>query len=181
MKAVTFITGNANKAKYLEMWLGLPMAHQKLDLVEVQSLDLQEVVMHKATEAYRQLQRPVLVEDVALTFHAFGQLPGTLVKWFLQELDVDGLCHLLDGRDDRRATASIVYGLHDGQQIRYFEGHVDGTVAPQPRGDQGFGWNPIFIPSGSQKTYAEMTDEEVEQVSFRAKAIAKLRAHLIET
>jgi XTP/dITP diphosphohydrolase len=180
MKDLTFITGNAHKAKYLEMWLGLPIAHHKLDLVEIQSLDPKEVVTHKVTEAYRQLQRPVLVEDVSLTFHALGKLPGTLVKWFLEELDVDGLCRLLDGYDDRTATVSIIYGLCDGELIRYFEGRAEGRIAPQPRGDRGFGWNPVFIPDGWQKTYAEMSDEEMGRVSFRAKAIAKLRAHLTE-
>src|SRR5258708_3167713 len=114
MKDLTFITGNADKAKYLELWLGLPMAHHKLDLVEIQSLDLKEVVTHKVTEAYLQLHQPVLVEDVSLTFHALGQLPGTLVKWFLNELDTDGLCRLVDGHKERSASAEIIYGLYDG-------------------------------------------------------------------
>lgn len=175
---VTFISGNAHKAKYLELWLGRPIAHHKLDLVEVQSLDLKEVVTHKVTEAYQQLHRPVLVEDVALTFRAFGRLPGTLVKWFLNELDTEGLCRLLDGHQDRSATALIMYGLYDGETIHYFAGQVEGQIAARPQGDNGFGWNPIFIPNGSSKTYAEMTDGEVEQFSFRAQAIAKLRDYL---
>jgi non-canonical purine NTP pyrophosphatase (RdgB/HAM1 family) len=180
MRELTFITGNANKAKYLELWLGRPMKHHELDLIEIQSLDLQEVVMHKVTEAFRQLQRPVLVEDVALTFHGLGRLPGTLVKWFLEELGTEGLCELLGEQQDRSATAEIIYGLHDGQQIHYFHGHTDGRIVDQPRGTQGFGWNAVFVPAGSEKTYAEMTDDELEQYSFRAQAIAKLRTFLDE-
>jgi len=80
---IEFITGNQHKADYLAKWLGMPINHQKVDLTEIQSLDLHEVVEHKVREAYRIIQKSVLVEDVSLTFHALGRLPGTLVKWFL--------------------------------------------------------------------------------------------------
>ena len=177
-KQLTFITGNAGKAHQLELWLGRGVPHHKLDLVEIQSLDLREVVTEKVQEAYRQLRQPVLIEDVALTFHALGHLPGTLIKWFLAELGAEGVCQLMDGYSDRSATAEIIYGLHDGAVVHYFHGRAPGRVAEQPRGRHGFGWNAVFIPEGSDKTYAEMTDQEVEAFSFRAQAIAKLRAFL---
>lgn len=180
MKTPIFITGNAGKAHQLELWLGRQLPHHKLDLVEIQSLDLKQVVTHKVMEAYRHLQQPVLVEDVSLTFHALGRLPGPLIKWFLEALDTDGLCRLLASYADRSATAEIIYGLYDGRQIHYFQGRVPGQVAERPRGTYGFGWNAIFIPEGSDKTYAELTDQEAEALSFRAQAIAKLREFLEE-
>jgi len=175
---IVFITGNQHKADYLAKWLGMPINHQKVDLTEIQSLDLHEVVEHKVREAYRIIQKPVLVEDVSLTFHALGRLPGTLVKWFLEELGNEGLCKLLNGYNDRSATASIMYGLFDGQTVRMFEAEVLGSIPDKPRGDLGFGWNAIFIPEGTHKTYAEMTDDELEPFSHRAKAIAKLKGFL---
>ena len=174
MQEPVFITGNAGKAHQLELWLGRQLPHRKLDLVEIQSLDLQEIVEQKVLEAYRQLKQPVLVEDVALTFHAMGKLPGPLIKWFLNELETEGLCRLLDGHKDRSATAEVIYGLHDGQNTHFFHGVVHGRVAEHPRGSHGFGWNAVFIPDGSNKTYGELTEKEVEKFSFRAKAIAKL-------
>lgn len=63
MKEITFITSHAKKAEEISWYLGHPIVHHKLDLSEVQSLDPHEVVRVKAEEAYRQLQRPVLVED----------------------------------------------------------------------------------------------------------------------
>ncbi len=178
MKNLTFITGNQHKADYLAKWLGIELPHTKLDLTEIQSLDLKAVATHKAEAAYAQLGTPVLIEDVALTFHALGGLPGTLVKWFLEELGPAGLCKMLCGYVDRSATASIMYTLYDGKSAHYFEAHVQGSVAPEPRGSHGFGWNPVFIPAGFTKTYGEMTDEEVRPVNFRAQAIEKLKVYL---
>jgi non-canonical purine NTP pyrophosphatase (RdgB/HAM1 family) len=178
MKELVFITGNQHKADYLAKWLGLPVEHQKIDLDEIQSLDSHEVAEHKVRQAYQQVQKPVLIEDVAMTFTAMGRLPGTLIKWFLGELKVDGLCRLADGLATREAVVSITYALFDGSQTHYFEASVTGKIAPEPRGALGFGWNAIFIPNGTDKTYAEMTDEELNPFSHRSKAIEKLRDYL---
>jgi non-canonical purine NTP pyrophosphatase (RdgB/HAM1 family) len=106
-----------------------------------------------------------------------GALPGTFIKWFLQELKLEGLCKLADGLEHRKATAAICYGLYDGKELHFFEHSVPGEIAAGPRG-VGFGWNPIFIPEGSAKTYGEMTDDERRPFSMRAQAIDKLRDFL---
>lgn len=178
MQSLIFITGNQNKADQLAKWLGQPVAHEKVDVDELQSLDSRVVAEHKVRQAYERLKRPVLVEDVALTFTAMGHLPGTLIKWFIEEMGNEGLCKLADSLEHRKATAAICYAYYDGTQVRFFESVVEGEVADRPRGQEGFGWNPIFIPKGSAKTYAEMTDDEVAPFSMRAQAIQDLRAAL---
>jgi non-canonical purine NTP pyrophosphatase (RdgB/HAM1 family) len=184
MKDLVFITGNAHKAAYLAKWLGLDIPHKKASVDELQSLDLREVVEHKAHGAYALVGRPVLVEDVALTFNALGRLPGPLIKWFLEELTPAGLPKLLTAYTDKTATASIMYGLYDGQTFHTFEAHVPGTIAAEPRVSEASGWktasswNTIFIPDGHTKTYGEMSDEELKPVSHRAQAIEKLRQFL---
>jgi non-canonical purine NTP pyrophosphatase (RdgB/HAM1 family) len=178
MNDIVFITGNQHKADYLAKWLGMPINHQKVDLTEIQSLDAHEVVEHKVREAYKITGSPVLVEDISLTFHALGRLPGTLIKWFLEELGNEGLCKLLNSYDNRSATASITYGLFDGETVRMFEAEILGNIPLKPRGNLGFGWNAVFVPDGTDKTYAEMTDEELEPFSHRAKAVAKLKEFL---
>src|SRR5688572_11256576 len=97
ISSLTFITGNPAKAEQLRRHLEYPVEHQKLDLHEIQSLDLREIVEHKAKDAFRQVGKPVLVEDTSLIFHALGRLPGPLIRWFLEELGNPGLCKLLDG------------------------------------------------------------------------------------
>jgi len=175
---LTFITGNAAKAEQLERHLDYPVSHQKLDLIEIQSLDLNEIVAHKSREAYAHIQGPVLVEDTALTFHALGKLPGPLIKWFLTELDNEGLCRLLDGYKDRIALAEVCFALYDGNALHIFDGQMKGTVAHSPRGDRGFGWDPIFIPDGYTKTWGEMTNDEQKATSIRRIALKKLEAFL---
>lgn len=184
MKDLVFITGNAHKAEYLAKWLGIDVPHQKASVDELQSLDLREIVEHKARGAFALVGRPVLVEDVSLTFHALGKLPGPLIKWFLEELTPAGLPKILQAYTDKTATASIMYGLYDGKEFHTFEAHVPGTIAPEPRTSDAAGWNTatswnsVFIPDGHSKTYGEMSDEELKPISHRAKAIAKLRAFL---
>ena len=178
MKDFVFITGNQHKADYLAKWLGRPIRHRKIDADEIQSLDFKEVVEHKVRQAYAIAKEPVLVEDVGVSFVALGRLPGPLTRWFLEEIGNEGLCKLADGLEHRGARAEILYGYFDGKEIHYFGNSIDGMVAPEPRGNHGFGWNPVFIPEGSTKTYAEMPDEEVRPFSIRARAIDKLRAFL---
>lgn len=177
MKDFVFVSGNQHKVDQLAKWLGASVEHMKLDLDEIQSLDLAEVVDHKVRQAYAAAKRPVVVEDVAVTFTAMGRLPGPFIKWFLEEVGLDGLVRIADSLEDRQAVASICYAYYDGENVAYFSHDIPGSIATEPRGD-AFGWNPIFIPDGSDKTYAEMTAEEVRPYSMRFQAIEKLRIYL---
>lgn len=175
---ITFITGNQAKAEQLAFHLDIPLAHHRLDLTEIQSLDLESVVRDKAERAYQILQKPVLVEDTSLIFPALGALPGPLIKWFLQELGNEGLVRLLEGHS-RKAIAEVQFGFHDGTQCHIVSGIMRGQIAEHPRGTQGFGWDPIFIPEGSQKTWAEMDLVEQSATSMRRLALEKLKSILL--
>lgn len=177
-KTLTFITGNAAKAEQLGRHLELPVRHQKIDLEEIQSLDLRKIVDHKSREAYKQVGGPVLVEDVSLTFSALNRLPGPLIKWFLTDLGNEGLCRLLDGYNDRTAIAEVCFGYFNGKEVEYFDGKMQGSIAESPRGERGFGWDPIFIPAGQDKTWGEMTPEEQKDHSMRRIALKKLESFL---
>lgn len=176
MEQLTFITGNAGKAKYLSDYFHMPVEHLKLDLHEIQSLDLREVVEDKARRAYEIAKKPVLVEDVSLVFVSMKSLPGPLIKWFLDTLGNDGLCKLLG--EERGAHAQVMFALCDGKQVHVFDGDIDGRIANAPRGEMGFGWDPVFIPAGYDKTWAEMSDDEKHATSMRKIALDKLAAFL---
>jgi inosine/xanthosine triphosphate pyrophosphatase family protein len=75
MKPITFITGNQKKADLLIRYLGFPIEHEKIELDEIQSLDLESIIEHKVRQAYEKTQKPVIVEDISLEFRAFGRLP----------------------------------------------------------------------------------------------------------
>jgi inosine triphosphate pyrophosphatase len=175
---VTFITGNPNKAEYLSRNLGIGIAHQKLDLHELQSLDIAEVVTAKAKAAYQQTGSTVLVEDVGMRFHALGRLPGTLIKWFEAELGLERLCRLLDPFTDRSATGEVMYCLYDGKQSKLFHGEINGHIADHPKGEGGFGFDAIFIHDGHDRTRAELPQEEQDMLSYRHQALVELRRFL---
>lgn len=174
---VTLITGNQGKADQLAKWLGKPIDHLKVDLDEIQSLDLQAVVEHKARQAYEKVKKPVLVEDVELRCAALHDLPGPLVKWFLAG-DVSLLCRILNSFADRTAIARVMYAYCDGEDVKYFEGSTEGSIADFAKGDGGFGWDAIFVPHGYHQTRAEQNEEDYETTSPRAKAIVGLKEFL---
>lgn len=175
---ITFVTSNAAKAAEVSRVLVMPLEHQGIDIPELQSVNMSDVVRHKAQQAFASLKRPLLVEDTALTFHALGHLPGPFIKWFFQELGNDGLCQVLNNFASRDATASVMFGLHDGTAIHLFEAHQPGTIASTPRGGSGFGWDPLFIPQGHTQTWGEMTPQKKEATSMRTQALNQVAQYL---
>jgi len=175
---ITFVTGNEKKVAELNRILGAQFAHKKIDVPEIQSLDLEEVVIAKAKAAYAVLGTPVLVEDTALTFTALGKLPGTFIKFFAEELEYAGLCDLLAGKKDRSAVVRACIALYDGEAMKTFMGECDGTIAYLPHQGEGFGFDCIFIPEGYSKTWSEMDNEVKDQMSHRSRALQKLALYL---
>ncbi len=180
MKPITFITSNENKLKQVKIHLSYPVEHISLELDEIQSLDPYKIAEHKAKEAYKKINKPVLIEDTSLIFNALGKLPGPFIKFFTDGLGLEGLCRVLDSYDDRSALAWIIFAYYDGHDLHIFDAKQKGTITEHPRGENGFGWNPVFVPNGGTKTYAEMTDEEKKETSLRRKALIKFEQYLTE-
>jgi non-canonical purine NTP pyrophosphatase (RdgB/HAM1 family) len=165
-----FVTSSPQKVSEAERILGRKLLHENLDLPEIQSLRLEKVIEQKARTAYDRLgQRPVIVEDTALFIDCWNGLPGPLIRWFEETVGPAGICLMLDGFKDRRARAQTIIAAYDGS-IRLFSGEVKGEIADSPRGDQGFGWDRIFIPEEESRTFGEMSPSEKDQLSMRMKA-----------
>jgi non-canonical purine NTP pyrophosphatase (RdgB/HAM1 family) len=177
-KQITFITGNPGKAEQLSKYLGRPVLHHSLDLIEIQSLELTEVIKHKVIEAYQQIKQPVLVDDVALTIHSMGKLPGPFIKYFIKELGNEGICKLLSNYEDKSAIATVAIGYYDGNDVYTFIGTVNGSISKTPKGSGGFGWDQIFIPDGYFQTRAEMNEEDYDETSPRKDALMQLETFL---
>lgn len=175
---LTFVTSNAGKAKYFSDYFHLPVEHLNLDLPEIQSLDLKEIIEDKAKRAYFIIKKPVIVEDVSLSFDALGGLPGPLIKWFFKTMGNEGLCRLVDNYKSRGAIAEVEFALCDRNGVKVFSGRRKGSIARHPRGEAGFGWDPIFIPQGYSETWGEMTSDEKHKTSVRRLALEKLKRYL---
>lgn len=174
---ITFVTGSQNK--YDEAKQIIPdLEHREIDLVEVQGIDPKPIIAHKLEEAKKVLQGNIVVEDISLYFDSLVGLPGPLIKWFMKTIGNDGLVKIVESFGNQKATAKCIVGLskEDGS-VEFFEGTIDGEIV-KPRGDNGFGWDPIFLPTGWDKTFAEMTQEEKNEISMRKIAFQKLSDYL---
>ncbi len=178
MRDVTYITGNIDKAKYLAKYIGIEIKHKDIQQQEIQSLDLIEVVKHKAVIAYKHLRSPILVEDVSLEFKAFGRLPGTFIKFYIDELPLEKICRSLDSFN-REAIAKCVFAYYDGMDFTFFKGKLDGQIADHPSGDNGYGWDKIFIANGYDITRASLNNKQYKSTYFKIKPLAEIKNFLI--
>jgi XTP/dITP diphosphohydrolase len=177
MVRAVFVTTNEHKRREAQSILGVELERASPEVPEIQALDVVEVALHKARAAYDALGAPpypIIVEDSGLVIRAWNGLPGALTKWFVSSVGVDGILEMLSG-EDRSARAVCAVAVADASgEVRLFVGEVEGTVAPEPRGSSGFGWDPIFVPEGGALTYAEMGDEK-NRNSHRARAFRAVR------
>lgn len=178
MKNITYITGNQKKADYLASYLGHPILHQKIDLDEIQSLDLKKIVKHKVRQAYDLIKKPVVVEDTSLEFKALGGLPGPFIKYFLEQMSLEDISSLLDEKD-KSAMMKCVFGYFDGENEAYFEGSLGGIITDKPKGNGGYGFDGIFIPEGFNVTRAELGKEDYKITYLKVKAMGELKDFLI--
>lgn len=178
MKEIYYITSHPQKAEQISWHLDYPIKHQNVDVPEIQSLDVVEIATHKAKEAFKLVQKSVLVEDISFKFSGLGNLPGPLVKWFLKALGVEGIVKLVKSTGDMKVEGEVVFALYDGEEVYTFAGGISGTIAEEPRGDHGFGIDSIFIPEGYSKTWGEMNEEEQIETSMRRIALKKLEEFL---
>nr|MBI5455692.1 RdgB/HAM1 family non-canonical purine NTP pyrophosphatase [Candidatus Levybacteria bacterium] len=180
MKKLVFVTGNQAKARDVQKILDFSIEIVDLDLEEIQETDVGKVALHKVIEAYDKIQSPVIVDDVGLSINAWNNFPGPLIKWVLKAGGGNAslLLKFLDKEKNRKATATLAIGYHDGKETHIFIGSIDGIIAKEIRGENGFGWDAVFIPNGRDKTFAEMTFEEKNEISHRRKAFDKLKIFL---
>jgi len=176
-----FVTSNQNKAREAAEILGIELRTVALDLPELQALDVAQVAVAKAAAARETLGAPdslVLAEDSGLVVEAWNGLPGALTKWFLGSVGNEGLLRMLSAEEDRsaRAVCAVAVAAADGS-VHVFTGVVAGSIAPEPRGSGGFGWDPIFVPEGHTETYAELGDRKHAD-SHRAHALKAAREAL---
>lgn len=173
-KAITLVTANPSK---LAEWQRLFPADYALDSVaidldEIQSLDLEAIVIDKARRAYEQLGTPVLVEDTSAGLVKLSGLPGPFIKFFELEMGRDALFQLA-GAAGEAAIVTAIIGYFDGSHTITARGDVTGSVVAA-RGENGFGFDVCFVPDGGTKTFAEMTASEKDSLSHRAMAVSEL-------
>lgn len=178
MQKITIVTGNLGKARELEaLAMGkLKFTTHDLEIAEIQSLDLMEIVSHKAKQAYKQIKGPVIVDDVAAGLDSLKGLPGPFIKFFNHILGGDALVQLSKSENEK-VTVTCIAAYYDGHKMLLGKGLIKGTVV-KPRGKNGFGFDPVIVPDGQNLTMAEMSDKAKMQLSHRGLAFKDLLEQL---
>lgn len=171
---IHFATTNRNKLKEFEQILQMKLKEARIDLDEIQDIEVEKVVEHKAKKAFGKIKKPVIVEDTGLFLKELNGLPGALIKLFEERLSYNQICGLL--KKNRKASAKTCIGYCDKTQFKCFTGLIQGEISLTPKGSNGFGWDKIFIPKGHTKTFAQMKQEEKNRLSMRRKALEEFKA-----
>jgi XTP/dITP diphosphohydrolase len=181
-KVVFFATGNINKFKEARSILGshgIAVGMLKLKGDEVQSESLQEIAEKSVFNAFSRCHMPIFVEDAGLFIDALESFPGPYAAYVYHTIHNSGILKLMGDAKNRNAKFQSVIAYYDSEHYckpLSFHGEVKGTITTTERtvqGKSGFGFDPIFQPEGSSKTFAEMTIEEKNSYSHRAMAIRK--------
>lgn len=179
-----FVTGNSNKLREVSQILKRNLESKAIDLVEVQGSS-KEIATAKVLEAVSHTKTATITEDTSLYFNALGELPGPYVKYFL-EMGTERMVKILDSFEDKTgyALCTVAYSTPDGK-VTVFEGRTDGkivdprdTIGPDGTMQKSFGWDPIFMPDGFDRTYSQMSKAEKNLISHRGKAFRQLEEYL---
>jgi XTP/dITP diphosphohydrolase len=187
---IVFATNNVNKIKEIRHILG-----DSFKLLSLHDLGIFEDIpeneptlegnaMHKARVVNRMLNMDVFADDTGLEIEALNGQPGVHSARFAGEdkdpdANIEKALLMMGESENRNARFRTVIALILNGKEYLFEGIVDGRIIKVKRGKAGFGYDPVFIPEGMKKTFAEMSLDEKNKISHRARAFDKLKEFLI--
>lgn len=174
------ITGNKDKLREAERILGMQLVSTHVELVEIQDRDPMKIAEHKVREAWNIVKEPVFVWDQAVYIDCLNDFPGPFIKWFWEQVTLEKICQIANFYNNDKIATETALAYFDGNTVKIFTARTEGTMPQAPRGEKGWGWDPIFIPQGGTKTYAEMDEEEVLQFRTHRVTLEKLKNYLNE-
>ncbi|MEE8565868.1 MAG: XTP/dITP diphosphatase [Candidatus Thermoplasmatota archaeon] len=179
MKDLYFIT--SNKGKYKEVANKLIEADFKviqknLGYPEVQANSLEDVVNFGVSYILERFHKPFIIEDAGIFIKNLNDFPGVYSADVFYKIGCKGILKLLDGiKKDRGACfKSVIAYVNSDKQIHVFAGECFGHIGFEEVGDNGFGYDPVFVPKGENKTFAEMTVDEKNRFSHRGNSLDRL-------
>lgn len=187
---IVFATNNAHKLEEVAAILG--NNYEVLSLHEIGCVaDIPETsetfagnALQKAQYVKEHYGYDCFADDSGLEVDVLDGAPGVFSARYSgggSEANMDKLLHNLTGKSERGAQFRTVIALLVGEEKQLFEGIVRGTIIEERRGKGGFGYDPIFVPEGYDRTFAELGSEVKNNISHRAKAVRQLAEYLLTT
>ena len=172
MSNVFFASSNENKFKEAKSILSkfdIKLSFFKCNLEEIQADTLEEIALHKVTQAFSQCSKPVIVEDDGLFIGSLNGFPGPYSAFVFKTIGNKGILELLKAKRKAKFQSVIAY-CERNNDVMLFKAVVDGKISRKLMGIK-WGYDPIFIPDGQNKTYAQLRDKNF--VSHRYLALRK--------
>ncbi len=175
MREVGLVTGNLHKLQEFQHGLarlGIKVRHLKVECDEIQADDLDEVVNGCLDQIAAAGHKDFILDDSGLFIPALNGFPGVYSAYVFKTIGCAGVLRLLEGISDRRADFRCCIGCQMEDVGRLVvTGVSPGRVVMEERGERGFGYDPIFVPDGADRTFAEMDMDEKIVFSHRGAAM----------
>ncbi|ABL87793.1 dITPase [Pyrobaculum islandicum DSM 4184] len=179
---IRVVTGNPHKLLEISKILapfGISVERLDVKKIEIQDDDVINIAKNAAEILCPIYGDFIVVEDTGLYIGALGGFPGPYAEYVYRTIGLKGLLKLMEGIVDRRAVFKCAAAICVEGTVHIFIGETQGYITREPRGNRGFGYDPVFVPEGETLTYAEMDEETKNKVSHRAKAFTALGNWLI--
>jgi len=177
---IFFATHNPGKVREFKQILSGVAEIEQVndDYPELRSDDPEEIVKEAVKKLAEKYKKPMVAEDSGIFIKSLDDFPGTCSAYVHKRIGLKGLLKLMADVKDRTCEYRSAVGYCEpGKEAISFLGKEEGSIASEEKGNNGFGHDPIFIPSGSSKTYGEMDDVE-DVKKFRRNAVLKLLKYL---
>ena len=184
---VFLVTRNIHKfieARYVLDEENIAIAMLKtVKTVEIQDDRILNIAKARANDAFQKCKFPIVVEDAGLFIKALDGFPGPYSAYAFKTIGVAGILKLMKDYHDRTAVFRSVVAFQQTitETPHYLTGEVEGRITHEAHGACGFGFDPIFTPMKSTKTFSQMTVKEKNQYSHRAIAFRKLAKCIVKT
>jgi len=166
-----FVSSNNHKyheAKIILDSFGIKLGFIKSTLQEIQSNSLKEIALNKAKDAFSKCKKPLIIEDDGIFINSLNGFPGPYSSYIFKTIGNKGILNLL--KQNRKAKFVSIITYCDKNILESFDAKIDGSISKSVKG-KGWGYDPIFIPNNSQKTFAELNNKN--ELSHRYKALKK--------
>jgi XTP/dITP diphosphohydrolase len=177
-----FVSSNNHKfteAQRILSNLGLEISLFKTTLEEIQSNSLSEIAKRKALDAYSKVQKPVIIEDDGLFIDSLDGFPGPYSSYAYDTIGNKGIIRLLENSESRNAKFVAIIAYCNGvDDVQLFESSISGKISLSIE-KGGWGYDPIFIPDGESKTYANVSDKD--KFSHRSASLKKFSDWFMHT
>jgi len=169
---ILFATSNPHKVEEVRKIgrdYGIEFIRLAQSYPEIRDEDVERVAEDGAKQVYEAVKKPVVVDDTGLYIDALKGFPGPFSSYVFKKIGCEGILRLMDKADNRGAVFVSAVGYCDGKRLLTFRGECRGTITDRMRGPAVFGYDPIFLPDGEKKTFAE-DGEMKDRVSHRRKS-----------